>query len=595
MRPKKTPAPTTFPDGVAEADRTQKFLGCPLSHWPLVACFLVALVANLAVRGVSYWCLDDWGLLAKADGLLPSPTFQARFFSQIVYWKLLYPLAGLAPEPYTWSRIILHASSVALLVRIAARGGWGASQQFLAGLIFASTPLVFVPLYWASGVQELLGAFFGLFAVERWLAGGRVNFWLSMLCGVLAILSKENVLGLPVLLGALLLAGAVPIIGRHRLAWLAVAGLTVVSAGEGILILRHFSSVPGDPYAFGPWYSPVLNLAVFGLWLLLPGPYPVYNFPLVMYLAGLLFWILWGYFALNRWRVKDRRVAFCLAAAFLSLLPVLSLRDHLYPYYAYVAASALAMTVAAAVPHRWRIDPVVAALLGFFAVAWGLGVASTRQYGLDSQGLPRENTLKYAVVARDGIATLQNMRVPPGGAIVVYQIPTPAPAAGPDVLGRPTVPGTSLVRRCLGEGLGPRLILGQEVEVAWTDDLQSVNAGSYVAADTGWRLLPWDSLDHGLLYASLVAIAEERFGQAVLYLSRALEVSQQRLTFRYDASLLPVSFERVQELAPRFEDYLTGEVGRPPAPILSADEVRKIVQVFRVMLAKCREQSTGFP
>jgi hypothetical protein len=157
-----------------------------LAPW---AAFLVGVCGHLPALG-TYWNEDDWGLLGRAAGLIERSQLSARLLSQDWYWRLAYPLFGIAPDPYAWTRLFLHGGSAALVAKIAGHGGCGTATQLAAGILFAATPLAFTPLYWASGVQELLGAFLALAALERWLAAGRLALPLSLAAGIGAILAK---------------------------------------------------------------------------------------------------------------------------------------------------------------------------------------------------------------------------------------------------------------------------------------------------------------------------------------------------------------------------------------------------------------------
>ncbi len=171
---------------------------------PEIAVFVAAVSGRMPALG-AWWNLDDWGQLARAAGLdagAAASGWPARLLSQHIYWDLTWPLFGLNSDAHALLRLALHGLAAVLVVRIAARGGLGPLSRLLAGLVFAASPLAFTPLYWASGIQEILAAVFALAAVERWLAapsqGRRQLAWASVLAA-LSMFSKESALGLPLL------------------------------------------------------------------------------------------------------------------------------------------------------------------------------------------------------------------------------------------------------------------------------------------------------------------------------------------------------------------------------------------------------------
>ena len=178
----------------------------------LLAVTAAAVIGRLPALG-AWWNQDDWGLIGRAAGLandLGGSGLPARLLSQHLWWDLTWPLFGLDPIPHAWSRLVLHALSTVLVVRIASRAGLTSLARLVAGLLFAATPLAFTPLYWAAGIQELLAVLLALVAVERWLTGGRQNLLLAFLAAIASMLSKEAGLGLPLFFTLLLWAGIGP-------------------------------------------------------------------------------------------------------------------------------------------------------------------------------------------------------------------------------------------------------------------------------------------------------------------------------------------------------------------------------------------------
>ncbi len=128
------------------------------STWNAAVPWLVALTAilgRLPALG-AYWNQDDWGLLAAASGLSDAASPAVRWLSRTLYWDAMWPLAGLDPVPYAWTRLALHALAAAGVATLARRLRLSTLQSLVAGLVMAASPLAFTPLYWAAGVQDLL-------------------------------------------------------------------------------------------------------------------------------------------------------------------------------------------------------------------------------------------------------------------------------------------------------------------------------------------------------------------------------------------------------------------------------------------------------
>ncbi len=157
-----------------------------------------ATVGRLPAFG-AWWNQDDWGLLARATGLIPAAEVPVRWLSRTAYWAVMSPLAGLDPHPYTSTRLVLFGLAAAGLTRLGARLGLRRPQALMAGLLLACSPLAFTPLYWAAGVQDLMALAAAIWATERWLAGGTGARFAAGVLALLSFASKETFLGLSVL------------------------------------------------------------------------------------------------------------------------------------------------------------------------------------------------------------------------------------------------------------------------------------------------------------------------------------------------------------------------------------------------------------
>jgi hypothetical protein len=213
--------------------------------------FLAAVLGRLPALG-AWWHGADWELLGRARGLAGVGEAPVFWFSQVAYWKALGPLLGTAPGPWAVTRLLLHGAAAALAHRIALRAGGSRTGAFAAALLVSVSPFAFAPLYRAVGVAELLGATLSLLCVERLLAGGPRAAAAAAIAGLLAVLSQQSALGMPVLAAALALGGDR---ARRRERLAAAAVLTIAVGLAGALLLRaagapgHARTLPHLAYA----------------------------------------------------------------------------------------------------------------------------------------------------------------------------------------------------------------------------------------------------------------------------------------------------------------------------------------------------------
>ncbi len=568
------------------------------------SCGLVAVMSHLPVLG-AYWNQDDWGLLARAAGLVPANPLPARLVSQVLYWHGLYPLSDLATQPYTWTRLLLHGGCAVLVARLAARGGLSPVGQLLAGLLFAATSLAFTPLYWASGVQELLGAFFALAALDRWLVDGRRNLAAALVLGSLSLLSKENALGLPLFLAALTIGGA-----RGKLKWrcwprwLVIAALTLVAVGEAILVWHHFDHAAGRPYGFGDWHRPLTNLAGYGWWLATPGPFHAPQPGPIRAAAGGAAWLLWAAAAWQQWRHRQTWPATCLLGALLSIAPVLPLAAHIAPYFLYLTWAAAALALAGLVPHRTRLRPAVALGMILCATVWSWIGTNARLKTRDALGQPADPLVLRTAISHEAVQIIRSVpwhaQVPEERYLVLLQIQPPGLLAEmAERLGENWAAGTVL-HTAIGGTYGPRLALQDSVSVMWANGLFKTPAGAFVLTEDGAHLRPWGPTQQASLYLALTEVAQGRFARAERHLLRGALLSQQQMPFLYDPDMMVVSPTAVQLQAASFRDFLLGAQAERKSPVSgpqggSANRSDALIAIFNDLVAICCGRPNEMP
>jgi hypothetical protein len=556
------------------------------SPWPPLAVAALAVVARLPALG-AWWNQDDWGLLARAAGLIEAHGPPLRYLSRDLYWQLLHPLAGLDPAPYAFTRLLLHALAAAAVVRLGARLGLSALQGWTAGLIMAASPLAFTALYWGAGVQDLLAVACAVWALERWLAPGRTAAAVAALLAIAALAAKELV-GLPLLLALFGLAAKEQRpLPRER--WLLIALLTAAAVAAGLLALRGFATGSGQPYALGAADTVARNLLSYGWWLLLPGP----HFPPASgaaAAAGAALWLVWAAWGAVAWRRGRRVPLLALAGALLMLAPVLPLVRHVSPELAYPAEAFGCLALGCLVPRRWPARQAVVAVLAMVAVAWGFGGMRARLNLRDANGRLADPVVRRTALSWQACRELRSLPVPEAGLVILQPPLVPATAAMAAKLGEERVQASPLYHSLDG-ALGPRLVLQPPRPVVWANGLRRTPAEALVLLDAGDTLKPWGPTPQALLDQVLTDVGLGFFERARLHLLRASLLAGDTLTIIFDPDLLPVSLEQVLANEDAFLEYL--EAGRRTGR--SAQEIAGLQQNFLRLLSVCTGREMESP
>ena len=529
---------------------------------PLLAMvMLVAILGRLPALG-AWWTMDDWGLLSAASGLETTPAgLPVRWLSQHLWWKLTWPLFGLNADAHAVVRLMLHALSAALVLRIGSRLKAGTGGRLLAGLLFAASPLVFTNLYWAAGIQESLVVVFSLAAVERWLSPGRYAVPVAAAWVLASLLSKEAGLGLPLLFAALLAGQARH--GRNAATpatWLVVLFLALAAVMEATLVLRHFATGAGDPYALAGPVRIMANLGVFGWWLMSPGPVLADSLSTPMIAAGWLLFALWTAWAIHTWRRGDRRPAALLLACVLALAPALPLHHHVKPYLATLAAAAGVLALAVLLPRRWQPRSVVMAGLVVVALAWSFGGMRLRLTNRNEMGFPADPVVRATSLSWQATSLVRRLQWLPGAQndpreLVLLQIPPDAESRrNADRLGERWVAETE-VHRALGGTRGPALVSDDDVHVSWVNALTAAPAEAMVLCEDGMGLKVWGLLPQASLYAALTDVGMGNFERARAHLVRAAAEHDKTVSFVWDEGLMIIPLKMVLDNKEAFIDW----------------------------------------
>jgi hypothetical protein len=562
--------------------------------WPSLAALAAAMVGHLPLLG-AWWCRDDWGLLARAAGLIERPSgIPARWLSQHLYWQATWPLWGLDPAPHALVRLALHGLSALLVVRLGRRGGLTPAAAALGGFVFGASPLAFTPVYWAAGIQELLAATLALLAIDLWLAAGRRGrgaMFAAMLAGLGALAAKESALGLALLLGALTCAGAGPGRSDRKAAWGVIVVLLTAAVGAGFLATRLFNTGAGGPYETGGITTLLANLGFSSRWLLMPGPIvgisPSWTAAMT---GGLLLtgWTVWGAW---RWRRRDRLPLAALLGALLSLAPVLPLRHHLAPYMAYLAVAGWALALGTLVPRRLPLPRVaLAAALVVFS-AWGLFSSRSVLSRRNELGLPADDIVRATSLSWEAAGLLRSLDSVgdrrPIRQVTLLQIP-----AGPGALEFAERYGENWAGRtdlheALGGDLGPRLLVPTGVVAHWRNGLVTAPDSALVLVETGTGLRPWGRTGQAALYAALTDIGLGNFERGRGHLLRAGRLGGKAIGFACDEGLLPIPLALAAQQREAFIDWTVGLLGQKS----SRAEVGGLQDTYLNLLCACTGRS----
>lgn len=564
--------------------------------WAMAAAFVAAIVGRLPALG-SWWTQDDWGLLGRAAGLVePVQGLPARVLSQHLWWRMNWALFGLDPTPQAILRVLLHAGSAALVVAIGRRAGLRPLSAAIAGLVFAAHPVAFTPLYWASGVQELLAGFFALLAVALWLGGGRRDLLLASLAAVLSMASKESALALPLLLVGLLWTGAGVRLQDKAYAWALTMLLLLVAVIEGVLVMNHFGTAAGDPYALGGVNVVLANLGIFGVWLATPTAIFAHRLDWTLASVGLLVFLVWAAWAGIAWRRGMKLPAGAWAAALLSLGPALPLAGQIHPYLGYLASAALALTLASLVPARRRpatgAFAITLGVLGAVAVAWAYGGMQTRLGQRLPSGLPADPVVRTTSLSWATCRSLPDLpldrREDGSPALTLLQFPLDTRTAEMAERLGPRWVRESELHEAVGGTTGPRLVLDDSVQVDWVNALFSSPAGALVLCESPGGFKHWGSTANACLYAALTDIAVGRFERARKHLIRGADLGGETFSFSWDEEQMIVPFQRSLDRKVAFVDWTVSRLDEGDA---SAQETGGLQDLYFHLLATCTGQT----
>ncbi len=300
-----------------------------------------------------YWnCLsfpfiqDDWGVMYSilhegtqkflSNALNPSGGTLYRPLGQIYLW-VAFSVFGLNPTGYHIAALLLHALNSLLVVLVSRRIDANYPISWATGLLYATAVSIHADsLSWVVGIYDVLGAFFFMFAFLLYLERKPA---LSLASYVLALLSKESTVVLPLLLLFEILIfqnGGRPVskiiveglksLKLHLLAGLAyvlllanhILGASVSSTGDEYRIRFLGIHLFDNLYTYYKWWCQLF--------------YPLYRIDWTGWFVLAVTILTLGAVLLTK-RTARRMLVFPLGWAVIALLPVLVLTQHAYRYY----------------------------------------------------------------------------------------------------------------------------------------------------------------------------------------------------------------------------------------------------------------------
>ncbi len=526
--------------------------------WGLIA--LTALLAHLPALG-GYFFQDDWTRLAALVHGGGAGLWGPRPLSRVVGFELGLAFFGLRAAAWHATALCAWAAASVLTQKLGLRMGLRPFAALVAGLITAATPVVLLPVFWASASAEIFAVLFGLLALGAWLHPHRLGGMVAVLAGLASFFCKESLLALPLLL-MLLPRTLLPSEGASR-AWRrwALVVLLVGAATAGGLVWKIMApATPHDPYAMGGPRLWLMNLLVLGAWLISPVSFALLATPSLPFF-GALVWAAWVALAIRQARAGRRRESWWLLFALGSLAPVLPLARHLQPYYLLGTVPAFAWSVGGALdllqeraPLRPRLQPLLAALLAFVALGVGYGASARRFEARDARGqlenpLALRSALAYEVAGLVGSLPLQ-----PGETLAVLAATaTEWPKEMPVRMAQRL---NSKIYVAIDGAKGLSVMVPQGVSVRWDSHLDGLRADSMILFDNGGtHLRVWGRVRNARFYSALLAMAAQQY-QRALHDLWVVGGKGTQLDFVYQPELLPVAGSAIDENASPFVHYI---------------------------------------
>jgi hypothetical protein len=386
----------------------------------------------------TFFTPDDIVSLARAAGLEPTP-FTFRPLSAVLAFRIEHALFRLDPLGYHVVNLALHLINVAGVYALALRVSRSGGLSRAAALLFAVSGIAFTPLFWLSGIGDLLACTALLAATLLHIEGrarGGAWPWAAAAAAFAAVLAKEVAVAWPLAIAIVEQRGALPspsTAGRSRRQRLAPVGIAGIASLLWLWLSRGTpSTAPGDPYAISiePGHLAGNLLTYLGWSASLADPIRdrVAAVDRSAWPAG--FMVATAVAVGLRFGSRAARPPFEIGLAWLFafLLPVLPLAHHTYLYYLYVPWAGGA--VAAAAFGAWTLSAFRGQLAARLALAGFVAVEARNAYVREHatrDALPVDRTVREAMLLGNALPALWAAALPPGTR-VGFVNPAPRPS-----------------------------------------------------------------------------------------------------------------------------------------------------------------------
>lgn len=401
-----------------------------------------------------YFSQDDFGGLARARGLAPRLVDPVRWLSHQAYWDVMRPFGVASAWAYHAISIAAHAAC-AVVLHALLRRRFAAPAALIAAAFFATHPMLFTAVHWASAVGDPFAVLFALLAIGFALAKRRRGWALP--CFGVSLLFKESCLLLPLVVYAHRRWGTVAdrkaahgdgtsrrpdfvLAGLWLIAVVAAGHLAFVSYGADVRRALAAGGGSSSPYALGDLGAALANALTYIGWTANPWFPTVRSFDDAVDRAvwpwawGLL--AAWGAGLCSR-RLRERGwIASGITYAAL-LMPVLPLRNHTYHYYLDAALIGIAWGMAGAgeaLLTRRRVREhagtwaAAGALALMFVINASALVNKIETMPFFHPELRADPTIDRARIAWNAYSSLRSTPAPAGSSLVFWAPPSTSAA-----------------------------------------------------------------------------------------------------------------------------------------------------------------------
>jgi len=225
------------------------------------------------------------------------------------------------------------------------------------------------------------------------------------------------------------------------------------------------------------------------------------------------------------------------------------------------------------------------------AVAWGLVGMRVRLSNRDDLGLVADPVARATSLSWQACRSLSNLQrastTTPLRYLTLLQPPiTSERAAMADRMGELWVHPSETYNALQGT-IGPRLVLGPEVEIVWANGLLTSPPDAVVYCETATGFNVWGRTWNALLYAALTDIGLGHFDRAARHLAKAAQLSKEAVAFLYDEGQMVIPLKMVIDRKADFTDWTLARAQQGA----TAHEIGGLQDMFFNLLSICTGKS----